>query len=164
MRSSNLLSSLAVALPAAAAGTENCNEDFFKSLLPENATLILSECINENSTFQVPPSNIAYPTSPTNLPAACAVQINVTSSSTSAFSFGLFLPDPKNYNNRVLGVGNGGFAGGVNWLDMAAVSDGMPCAMLAESPNMSSRVSTMALLRGQQILDTTQHLAICPGH
>lgn len=120
MRSSDLLSSLAVALPAAAAGTESCNEDFFNSILPENATLILSECVNENSTFQVPPSNIAYPTSPTGLPPACAVQINVTSSSTSAFSFGLFLPDPKNYNNRVLGVGNGGFAGGVNWLDAAA--------------------------------------------
>lgn len=120
MRSSTLVSSLAAALPVATAAPEHCSEDFFKSILPNNATLLFAESVAENCTFKVSPGNIAYPTSPTNLPATCALQVNVTTSSTSAFSFGLFLPDPKTYNDRVLGVGNGGFAGGVNWLDMAA--------------------------------------------
>ncbi|KAM0714913.1 hypothetical protein Q7P37_009378 [Cladosporium fusiforme] len=120
MRSSTLLSSLAATLPAAYA---DCDCEFFKSILPDNATLILSESFSDNGTFKVPPSNIAYPQSPTGLPAACALQVNVTSSPTSAYSFGLFLPDPKTWNNRVLGVGNGGFAGGVNWLDMGAGLD-----------------------------------------
>jgi feruloyl esterase len=120
MRSSHIVSSLAAALPIATAAPEHCSEAFFASILPKNATLLFAESVADNCTFHVSPANIAYPTSPTNLPASCAVQINVTSSSTSAFSFGLFLPDPKTYNDRILGVGNGGFAGGVNWLDMAA--------------------------------------------
>lgn len=120
MRSSHLVSSLAAALPIATAAPEHCSKDFFASILPENATLLFAESVAENGTFNVSPANIAYPKSPTNLPASCALQINVTSSATSAFSFGLFLPDPKTYNDRILGVGNGGFAGGVNWLDMAA--------------------------------------------
>lgn len=118
MRSSNLASSLALAATASAA--DHCSQEFFASLLPDNATLLFAESISQNSTFHVSPSNIAYPVSPTNLPAACALQVNITSSPTSAYSFGLFLPDPKTYNDRILGVGNGGFAGGVNWLDMAA--------------------------------------------
>ena len=118
MRSSNLASSLALAATASAA--DHCSQEFFASLLPDNATLLFAESISQNSTFHVSPGNIAYPVSPTNLPAACALQVNITSSPTSAYSFGLFLPDPKTYNDRILGVGNGGFAGGVNWLDMAA--------------------------------------------
>jgi feruloyl esterase len=120
MRSSTLASSLVAALPIVTAAPESCSEDFFSSILPKNATLLFAESVKDNATFKVSPGNIAYPTSPTNLPANCALQINVTTSSTSAFSFGLFLPDPKTYNDRILGVGNGGFAGGVNWLDMAA--------------------------------------------
>lgn len=117
MRSTILLSSLAAALPTALA---DCSHDYFASILPDNATLLIVDTVSENGTFHVSPGNIAYPKSPTNLPAACALQVNVASSPTSAFSFGLFLPDTKTYNNRILGVGNGGFAGGVNWLDMAA--------------------------------------------
>lgn len=120
MRSSTtttLLCSLAAALPAA---TADCSNEYLKTLLPDNATLLFSEPVPDNGTFHVSPDNVAYPESPTGLPAACALQVNVTSSPTSAFSFGLFLPDSKTWNSRVLGVGNGGFAGGVNWLDMGA--------------------------------------------
>lgn len=118
MRSSTLLASFAAALPTALA---DCSHDFIASLLPENATLLFVDSVPANGTFHVSPDDIAYPTSPTNLrTAACALQVNITSSPVSAYSFGLFLPDTKAWNNRVLGVGNGGFAGGVNWLDMAA--------------------------------------------
>ena len=96
----------------------DCTPAAFKAILPSNATVLLAQSLQDGSTFQVPSGDIAYPVSPTQLRALCAVQINVTSSSSSAFSFGLFLP--QDWNERFLAVGNGGFAGGVNWLDMAA--------------------------------------------
>lgn len=96
----------------------DCSPAAFASILPSNASVAFAYRQLDNSTFQVPASDIAYPTSPTSLRALCVVQINVTSSPSSAFSFGLFLPD--DWNERFLAVGNGGFAGGINWLDMAA--------------------------------------------
>lgn len=109
-----LLSSTATAAPA------DCSASYFQSLLPGNATVRFATSVQENATFTVPAGDIAYPTSPTQLKAACAVEINVTSSVESAFSFGIFLPEAGLWNERFLAVGNGGFAGGVNWLDMAA--------------------------------------------
>jgi feruloyl esterase len=44
------------------------------------------------------------------------VSIQVQSIANSTFGFGLFLPDK--WNKRFLAVGNGGFAGGINYLDM----------------------------------------------
>lgn len=104
-----------VLLPLAAAALE-CTTSAFQTLLPSTASVISAIHLPDNSTFEVPASDIAYPISPTNLRALCAVHINVTSSSTSDYTFGLFLPD--DWNERFLAVGNGGFAGGVNWLDM----------------------------------------------
>jgi feruloyl esterase len=63
-------------------------------------------------------ADIPYPTNPTNLPETCAVIVSVTSSESSAFRFGIFLP--AEWNARFLQVGNGGFAGGINFLDMGA--------------------------------------------
>lgn len=98
------------------ATTFECTPSAFKKVLPSNAEVLFAYRLPDNSTFEVPLGDIAYPTSPTQLQALCAVQVNVTSSPTSAFSFGLFLPE--DWNDRYLAVGNGGFAGGVNWLDM----------------------------------------------
>ncbi|TKA22309.1 hypothetical protein B0A50_08034 [Salinomyces thailandicus] len=96
----------------------DCIPSAFNSILPSNATVTFTRTLSDNATFTVPDSDIAYPTSPKQLRALCAVQVNVTSSPSSAFSFGLFLPDE--WNERFLAVGNGGFAGGINWLDMGA--------------------------------------------
>ena len=95
-----------------------CTPSAFEPHVPSNARVAYTRDLPDDSTFEVPAGDIAYPTSPQGLKALCAVQINVTSSPSSAFSFGLFLP--KEWNNRFLAVGNGGFAGGINWLDMAA--------------------------------------------
>ncbi|KAL1967366.1 hypothetical protein VTN77DRAFT_3150 [Rasamsonia byssochlamydoides] len=105
-------------LLGSAASAFECSPTAFARYLPSNATVTFAYTVPENGTFTVPASDIAYPTSPTQLRELCAVQVNVTSSATSAFSFGLFLPTA--WNHRFLAVGNGGFAGGINWLDMGA--------------------------------------------
>ncbi len=64
-------------------------------------------------------ADIAYPINATNLTALCAAIVNVTSSATSSFTFGLFLPE--SWNQRFIAVGNGGFFGGINWLSMVSV-------------------------------------------
>lgn len=98
----------------------DCDPSAIQSLLPSTATVSSAVRIPQDGTFRVPRENIAYPTSPTSLRANCAVQVKVTSSESSAYSFGMFLPD--DWNERSLSVGNGGFAGGINWLDMVMLS------------------------------------------
>lgn len=96
-----------------------CSKSAFENILPRKASVAFARKVAANSTFEVPTADLAYPTSPVLLRSVCAVQINVTSSPTSAYSFGLFLPD--DWNDRFLAVGNGGFAGGVNYLDMVYI-------------------------------------------
>ncbi|KAF4555404.1 Tannase and feruloyl esterase-like protein 2 [Elsinoe fawcettii] len=108
-----------LSLAPAASAVLDCTEEAFAPLLPSNARIVQTRKLADNSTFEVPASNIAYPRSPVGLPALCAVQVNVVSSNSSAFEFGLFLPD--RWNNRFIAVGNGGFAGGINWLDVGQV-------------------------------------------
>ncbi|KAL2014821.1 hypothetical protein VTN00DRAFT_2346 [Thermoascus crustaceus] len=93
-----------------------CNLSAIKAFLPPDASVTFAYPLPENSTFQVPASNIGFPSSPSNLPALCAVEVKVPSSATSSYSFGLFLPEK--WNGRFLAVGNSGFAGGVNWADV----------------------------------------------
>lgn len=106
---------LALFLPLSLAA--NCTPSTLQQYLPENAQVAFARAVAADGTFEVPAGDIAYPTSPTKLKALCAVEVNVTLSDNSAYSFGLFLPD--DWNNRFLAVGNGGFAGGINWLAMA---------------------------------------------
>ena len=70
-----------------------------------------------NSTFG-DQSNIAYPTNATGLNPFCAIKVKVASSPTSSFTFALWLP--RDWNQRFLAIGNDGFAGGINYLDMGA--------------------------------------------
>jgi len=97
---------------------DNCNNEFFKSVLPSNASILGTYHVPVNGSFGQA-ADIAYPINATNLPALCAAIVNVTSSATSSFTFGLFLPD--SWNQRFIAVGNGGFSGGINWLSMGSV-------------------------------------------
>ncbi|KAH7141858.1 feruloyl esterase B precursor [Dactylonectria macrodidyma] len=95
-----------------------CNPHSARDLLPNHASLVSAQVLEDNSTFVVPPSNLGFPKSPSGLPALCALQIKVSADQDSSYDFGLFLP--KHWNGRFLAVGNGGFAGGINWQDMGA--------------------------------------------
>ncbi|KAK4449047.1 feruloyl esterase B [Podospora aff. communis PSN243] len=98
-----------------------CRSDTFSDLLPPTATIeSIVPILNPNTThaFESPLQNPAYPLPAPNLPPLCALTLNVTTSPSSFFRFGLFLP--TTWNTRFLAVGNGGFAGGINWGDMAA--------------------------------------------
>lgn len=96
----------------------SCSVDSFQDILPTNAAILSAVPIANGSSYGEGPANLAYPINPTNLPENCALVVNVTSSPTSSFRFGIFLP--TQWNGRFLTIGNGGFAGGINWLDMGA--------------------------------------------
>jgi len=129
-----------------------CTPSAFSKHLPSSARVAFTTHVPAGSTFQVPASDIAYPTSPTNLRDTCVVQVNVTSSSTSAYSFGLFLP--MEWNSRFLAVGNGGFAGGINWLDMGAgLGYGFAVMSTDTGHNSTSADVTWALNREQRKID-----------
>lgn len=99
-----------------AANALQCCPDTIQSALPANTTVNFAYPIQANGTFYVPAGDTGYPTNTTGLPALCAVSIQVQSVGNTTFGLGLFLP--SDWNGRFLAVGNGGFAGGINWLDM----------------------------------------------
>ncbi|KAI1074542.1 Tannase/feruloyl esterase [Whalleya microplaca] len=98
--------------------TVACDIASFGAVLPSNAKIEKVEAVSAGSTYGDGPLDLNYPIQPTNLPALCAVTVIVASSATSTYRFGLFLP--AEWNSRFLAVGNGGFGGGINWLDMGA--------------------------------------------
>lgn len=74
--------------------------------------------VANGSSYGEGSANPAYPVPASQLPELCALTVNVSTSDVSNFRFGLFLP--AKWNSRFLTVGNGGFLGGINWLDMGA--------------------------------------------
>jgi len=97
-----------------------CSFDTIQPALPYNTSLNFAYPVQANGTFQVPRGDTGYPTSPVGLPALCAISVQVQSIGDTTFGFGLFLPD--DWNGRFLAIGNGGFAGGINWLDMVCAN------------------------------------------
>ena len=93
-----------------------CQESTFESLLEENEEIESVDVVEEGDEYGEGEDNVGYPKTPTELSELCAVIVRVESSEISSFRFGLFLP--TEWNSKLLTVGNGGFAGGINWLDM----------------------------------------------
>ncbi|KAH8593126.1 tannase and feruloyl esterase-domain-containing protein [Bisporella sp. PMI_857] len=119
--STNLLFlSLACARLAFASLTScSCSAAALSEALLGNSELLSVRFVPAGGSFGEGTANIPFPTNPTNLPANCAIIVNVTTSPVSSFRFGLFLPTTT-WNERFLTVGNGGFSGGINWLDMGS--------------------------------------------
>jgi feruloyl esterase len=92
-----------------------CDPDAIQAALPKGATVNFAYSLAAHSTFEVPQSDTGYPINAVDLPGLCAVSVQIQAAN-STYGFGLFLPD--DWNGRFLAVGNGGFAGGINYLDM----------------------------------------------
>lgn len=93
-----------------------CSVETFAGILGSSASVISAVRVEQGGTYGEGAANLLYPRNPTNLPSLCAVRIKVPSSPESSYRFGIFLPE--SWNSRFLAVGNSGFGGGINWMDM----------------------------------------------
>lgn len=112
MHSSQLFFGL-ISSHALLANALDCSNSTFSAVLPSNATIVQVVPVPQNGTFGAGSSDLEFPGYGVALPELCAVEINVTSSETSSYRFGLFLP--TEWNERYIATGNGGFGGGINW-------------------------------------------------
>jgi feruloyl esterase len=91
-----------------------CSTSAFAGILSPNATISYAVPVPAGGSWSMPSPE--FPANDTGLPALCAIGVNVVSSPSSSFNFGLFLP--QEWNSRFMASGNGGFGGGINWNDM----------------------------------------------
>ncbi|KAL2163562.1 hypothetical protein VTH06DRAFT_5620 [Thermothelomyces fergusii] len=129
------------------AKASRCSREFLGTVLPPDATLENVAAVREGGSYGEGEANVAYPVDPTDLPALCAVTVRVSSSSTSSFRFGLFLPD--RWNSRFLVVGNGGFAGGINWIEIRAAGPRLGMASLSTDTGHNSTAIETAWARDE---------------
>ncbi|CAI6292323.1 unnamed protein product [Periconia digitata] len=108
---------LALTLVTSVHASSHCSVEDLSNFISQNdnAEVLMAQSISSNGSFGEV-GNVAYPKNATYLPSLCVATINVTSSPTSSYTFGVFLPD--DWNQRFLAVGNGGFSGGINWYAM----------------------------------------------
>lgn len=116
-----LLSSLIVQAVSGVEVRQSCNRSTFEPLLEEGQSIENIDVVNKGGSYGEGDENLGFPKSAAGLPELCAVTVRVISSPKSAYRFGIFLP--TEWNSRFLTVGNGGFAGGINWLDMGPGSN-----------------------------------------
>lgn len=136
----------------AAAVAAGCSADALQAALPSDASVLVTQQVAQGGSFGEGAADLPYPTDPTNLPETCAVVVNVTTSESSNFRFSLFLP--TEWNGRFLQVGNGGFAGGINFLDMGSgVRYGFAVASTDTGHNSSTSDLTWALRQPEKQLD-----------
>jgi feruloyl esterase len=91
--------------------------------LISNATLSGSKIrftssILAGSNFTGDSAESSYNVIQTELPEACRVACEVQTSGNSTARFEVWLPTKTAWNTRFLGVGNGGWAGGINYPDV----------------------------------------------
>ncbi|KAI1078757.1 tannase and feruloyl esterase [Whalleya microplaca] len=142
-------------LAGPAATVAQCTVDRFAAMLADNvdATITLAQAIPRHGSFGTPEADPSYPDNATDLPALCAVSINVKSSTSSSYNFGLFLPD-MTWNDRFLTVGNGGFGGGINWADMGRISQYGFATMSTDTGHLSEMTDlSWALHAPESIID-----------
>ncbi|VBB81965.1 Putative feruloyl esterase B precursor [Podospora comata] len=122
-----------------------CNSQYLSSILHTLNTPATVENVTPvpaNGSYGEGASDPAYPVNPTNLPPLCAVIFQIDYSTTASYRFGLFLPDKLPSTKRLLVVGNGGFSGGINWLDMAAGPHHGMAALSTDTGHNSTALET----------------------
>ncbi|KAI0468017.1 feruloyl esterase B precursor [Xylaria cf. heliscus] len=132
-----------------------CTPETFSAILADKAetTINFVQAVPRNGSFGQGAANIPFPVNATQLPALCAVGINVKSSENSSYNFGLFLPD-STWNDRFLATGNGGYGGGINWPDMGKFSHYGFATMSTDTGHISAAVDgSWALDAPETIID-----------
>ncbi|KAL1862890.1 hypothetical protein Daus18300_008220 [Diaporthe australafricana] len=143
----------ALGSPTSAPNNTSCTISSLSQALPDNAVVLSADFVPSGGSYGEGSANPAFPINPTDLPATCAVLVNVTTSPTSSYRFGLFIPTTT-WNKRYLTVGNGGFSGGINWIDMGAgVRYGFAVASTDMGHNSSMLDITWALGQPEKQLD-----------
>ncbi|PYH72155.1 tannase and feruloyl esterase [Aspergillus vadensis CBS 113365] len=97
--------------------TLNCSTEAFQKIIPANASVVLAKRVAENGTFTPPAADTGFPDPAYQLPALCAVQIEMPTDADTTSNFGLFLPDT--WKGRMVVSGNSAFSG-VNYAEMGA--------------------------------------------
>lgn len=92
-------------------------QDILKSI-PDSSLNYVAH-VAQNGSFGDAATNIPFPRNATGLPELCALSVNIKTPGNTSYNFGMFLP--SNWNGRFLATGNGGFGGGINWLDMVSL-------------------------------------------
>jgi hypothetical protein len=110
---------VALGFTTSAPNNTSCTISSLSQALPDTAVILSADFVPSGGLNGEALANPAFPINPTDLPATCAVLINVTTSSTSSYRFGLCI-STTTWNKRYLTVGNGGFSGGINWISMGA--------------------------------------------
>ncbi|KAF2864781.1 feruloyl esterase B precursor [Massariosphaeria phaeospora] len=136
----------------------DCSPSAIQSALPSNANVNFAYPLQAGSTFEVPEGDTGYPTNPVELPALCAVSVQVESIGDSTYGFGLFLPE--DWNGRFLAVGNGGVAGGVNWLDMGPGTRYGFATMSTDTGHNSSMIDGSWAYKQPEKIENWGHLAM----
>ncbi|KAK4495153.1 hypothetical protein PRZ48_013480 [Zasmidium cellare] len=86
--------------------------------LSNGSQINLAVSLPSGSNFTGNSVETSYNTAQANLPALCRVAFEVETSPNSTALAEIWLPEPSTWNGRFLAVGNGGFAGGVNYPDI----------------------------------------------
>lgn len=112
----------------------DCSRSTFNSLLKliPDASLNYVSQVPQNGSFGDAATNIPFPQNATHLPELCAASINVKTPGNTSYNFGVFLP--TQWNGRFLATGNGGFGGGINWIDMVSRAP-LKTSILSKSNN-----------------------------
>lgn len=143
-----------LSLIGSAAAVLECTPKAFSSILSPGAYVVAATSLKNNGTFKVPGPNINFPVAPTDMPPLCALQVQIPTSNSSFFQFGLYLPDAAHWNKRMLTVGNYGLGGGINWLAMGSGTGYGFAAMSTDTGHNSSLLDgTWALGHPQQMID-----------
>ncbi|KID83740.1 feruloyl esterase B precursor [Metarhizium guizhouense ARSEF 977] len=99
-----------------------CSQSTFKAILDSipGTSINYVEEVPQDGAFGDAATNIPFPRNATGLPALYAASFNTKTPGDTSYNFGVFLP--TNQNSRFLATGNGGFRGGINWIDMGIFS------------------------------------------